>query len=220
MSKHLHATLRRFGAHAAAAVCLLVLPPLVAAEPIFKCGKTYTNVPPGEGPAQLRSRGCVLVDPEGQHSGKAQDIAIDGSRQITVPVGQDGRFWIRGSVNGFPVQFMIDKGATLQAGVAVTEAFAARANLIGGVPAHVQGRGGVMDGRRIEGVPMTFGPFVVRQATVVVGSLGGKSQEALLGPELLSLFEVTANDREMTIVSKTGAARQAFLPVNTPRLKR
>lgn len=225
MSKHLHphphpslqVTLRRFGAHAAAAVCLVALPPAVTAEPIFKCGKTYTNVPPGEGPVQLKSRGCVLVEPEGQHSGKTQDIAIDGSRQITVPVGQDGRFWIRGSVNGFPVQFVIDRGSTLQVGVAVTEAFAARANLIGGAPAHVRGRDGVTDGRRIEGVPMTFGPFVVRQATVVVGSLGGKSQEALLGPELLSLFEVTANDREMTIVSKTGADRQPFLPVDTPR---
>ncbi|WP_286373610.1 retropepsin-like aspartic protease family protein [Variovorax saccharolyticus] len=200
--------LRRLAGCAALAACVLALPSAAAAEPIFKCGKTYTNMPPGSSQSQLKSSGCVLVDPAGG-SAKSQDIAIDGSRQITVPIGEDGRFWIRGSVNGFPVQFVIDKGATVDAGVVVTEDFAARANLIGGAPAHVQTRGGVIEGRRIQGVPATFGPFRVPQATVVVGPLGSKSSTALLGQELLSLFEVTANDREMTIVSKQGQARSA-----------
>ncbi|MDM0035230.1 retropepsin-like aspartic protease [Variovorax sp. J22P271] len=219
ISQHARSTLRRLGAAAAMAAGVLLLQP-AAADPIFKCGKTYTNVPSGEGPAQLKSRGCVLVDPDRPQAAKTADIAIDGSRQITVPIGQDGRFWIRGSVNGFPVQFVIDKASTVQAGVAVTEAFAARANLIGGAPAHVQTSGGIMEGRRVEGIPMTFGPFRVRQATVVVGSLGGKSPEALLGQELLSMFEVTANEREMTIVSKTEAARQPLLPVDTSKSRR
>ncbi|HET7836263.1 MAG TPA: retropepsin-like aspartic protease [Variovorax sp.] len=210
--------LRLLGAPAALAAGLVLQP--AAAEPIFKCGKTYTNVPSGEGAAQLKSRGCVLVDPDRPHADKTADIAIDGSRQITVPIGQDGRFWIRGSVNGFPVQFVIDKASTVQAGVAVTEAFAARANLIGGAPAHVQTSGGIMEGRRIEGVPMTFGPFRVRQATVVVGSLGGKSPDALLGQELLSMFEVTANEREMTIVSRNESARAPFLPVDASKPRR
>ena len=219
MSQHARSTLRLLGAQAAMAACLLALQP-AAAQPIFKCGKTYTNVPAGEGPAQQKSRGCVLVDPDRPHAGKTADIAIDGSRQITVPIGQDGRFWVRGSVNGFPVQFVIDKGSTVQAGVAVTEAFAARANLIGGAPAHIQTSGGIMEGRRVEGVPMTFGPFRVRQATVVVESLGGRSPDALLGQELLSMFEVTANEREMTIVSKSEAARESFLPVDTAKPRR
>lgn len=195
-------TLRRLGALLPLAFLAAAALPAAAAEPIFKCGKTYTNLPPGSEPGQLRARGCVLLDAAAAPSPKLQRIAIDGSRQVTVPIGQDGRFWIRGSVNGFPVQFVIDRGVTLQAGVAVTEEFAARANLIGGSPAHVQTAGGVMDGRRIEGVPMTFGPFSVRQATVVVASLGDKSSVAQLGRDLLSNFEVTANDREMTIVSK------------------
>lgn len=219
MSQHARSTLRLAGAQAAMAVCLLVLQP-AAAQPIFKCGKTYTNVPAAEGPAQQKSRGCMLVDPERPHAGKTADIAIDGSRQVTVPIGQDGRFWVRGSVNGFPVQFVIDKASTVQAGVAVTEAFAARANLIGGAPAHIQTSDGIMEGRRLEGVALSFGPFRVRQATVVVGSLGGKSPDALLGQELLSMFEVTANEREMTIVSKSEAARESFLPVDTAKSRR
>lgn len=201
MTHNARTTLRLLGAQAAMAVCALALQP-AAAEPIFKCGKTYTNVPPGEGAAQLKSRGCVLIEPDGPHGGKSADIAIDGSRQITVPIGPDGRFWIRGSVNGFPVQFVIDKGSTVQAGVAVTEAFAARANLIGGAPVHVQSRSGILEGRRVDGVPMSFGPFKMRHAAVVVDSLGSTSQDALLGQELLSMFEITANEREMTIVGK------------------
>lgn len=173
-----------------------------AAEPIFKCGKAYTNVPAEVGPAKARARDCVLVETSGQPKGRNENISLDGSRQITVPVGQDGRFWIRGTVNGFPVQFVIDRTATVNAGVAVSEDFAARANLIGGTPAFIQTAGAATDARRIERVPMTFGPFRVPQATVVVGALGARSTDAVLGPELLSLFDVTANDRELTIVGK------------------
>jgi predicted aspartyl protease len=204
MSNHLKSkhALRYLGAQAAMALAVFSMHPVVASEPIFKCGKTYTNVPPGSRPAQARSDACVLVDTASPPRGKTTNIAVDGSRQITVPVGQDGRFWIPGTVNGFPVRFVIDKAATVNAGVAVTEDFAARANLIGGTPAHMQAVGAVMDARRIERVPMTFGPFSVPQASVVVGSLGRKSTDALLGQELLSLFDVTANDRELTIVGR------------------
>src|SRR4030095_15065788 len=165
MSKHAKSkqALRYLGAQVAMVLCFSVpgLVPTAAAEPVFKCGKTYTNVPAGE---RALPRGRVLVDTTDQPKGKTERIAIDGSRQITIPVGQDGRFWIRGSVNGFPVQFVIDKASTFNAGVVVTEEFAARANLIGGAPAHVQTAGGVMEARRMERVSMTFGPFKVPQA--------------------------------------------------------
>jgi len=194
--------LRRIGAQVAMVLGVVALQPAVA-EPIFKCGKAYTNVPADAGPGKARSGDCVLVEPGGRARGKNENISLDGSNQITVPVGQDGRFWIRGTVNGFPVQFVIDRTATVSAGVAVSEDFAARANLIGGTPAYIQTTTGAgTDARRIERVPMTFGPFRIQQATVVVGPLGGKSTDAVLGPELLSLFDVTANDRELTIVGK------------------
>ncbi|MDM0103311.1 retropepsin-like aspartic protease [Variovorax sp. J22R24] len=191
---------RGASANASLALCLALSLSATSAEPVFKCGNTYTNVPPGQG--KNSPKGCVLVDNTPQPKGKVEFIAVDGSKQITVPIGQDGRFWIRGSVNGFPVQFAIDKGATVQAGIAVTENFAARANLIGGAPAHIQTTTGVVQGRRIEGVPISFGPFKVPVSTVLVGPVGGKSTDAVLGQELLSLFDITANDREMTIASK------------------
>ena len=193
--------LRRIGAQVAMALGVVAVQP-ASAEPIFKCGKAYTNVPADAGPGKARPRDCVLVETSGQPKGKSENISVDGSKQITVPVGQDGRFWIRGTVNGFPVQFAIDRAATVNAGVAVSEDFAARANLIGGTPAYIQTAGTGTDARRIERVPMTFGPFRVPQATVLIGPLGGKSTDAVLGPELLSLFDVTANDRELTIVGK------------------
>jgi predicted aspartyl protease len=196
--------LHRIGAQMAMATALGVVAALpAAAEPIFKCGKAYTNVPADAQAAKARSGDCVLVETGGRPNGKSENISLDGSRSITVPIGQDGRFWIRGTVNGFPVQFAIDRAATVNAGVAVSEDFAARANLIGGAPAYIQTGGAGTDARRIERVPMTFGPFRVPQATVVVGQhLGSKSTDAVLGPELLSLFDVTANDRELTIVAK------------------
>ena len=59
-----------------------------------------------------------------------------------------------------------------------------------------------MEGRRIERVPVVFGPFKLTQATVVAGPFGGKTADAVLGAELLSLFNVSANERELTIASK------------------
>lgn len=204
MSNHSSCNTKRRNAlaNAAMAACFVLMAPSASAEAVFRCGKTYTNVPSAQAAAAGSPKGCVLVDTTNQPRGKGEFIAVDGSRQITVPVGQDGRFWIRGTVNGFPVQFVIDKGATIHAGVAVTEDFAARANLIGGAPAHIQTAGGVVDGRRIERVAMTFGPFKVPVSTVMVGPIGGKTADAALGQELLSLFDITANDREMTIASR------------------
>jgi predicted aspartyl protease len=191
------------GMQAALALLCATLPPSATAQAIFKCGKTYTNVPSDSETSQARQHGCVLVDPAtAPKAGATPTLALDGSRQIVVPVGKDGRFWVRGSVNGFPVQFLIDKSATASAGVAVSEEFAARANLIGGMPSSMRSAAGIVDARRIEHVPVTFGPFKVPKATVVVGPLGVKSTDAVLGQELLSHFAVTANDREMTIVSK------------------
>jgi len=201
--KRIDRRLEILGAQAAVALFCAAVHPVAMGEAIFKCGKTYTNVPSGAESAQARQRGCVLVDPSAAPKpGKTQSLALDGSRQIVVPVGQDGRFWVRGSVNGFPVQFVIDPGASAGTGIAVSEEFAARANLIGGAPAQLRSAAGVVDARRIDRVPVTFGPFKVQQATVVVGPLGHKSADAVLGPELLSHFAVTTNDSEMSIVSK------------------
>jgi len=199
-----HQALRQLGVLASVALCAAAVQPAAAEQPIFKCGTTYTNVPPAKGPAQAQARSgdCVLVDTASQPGGKTDKLSIDGTRHLTIPVGQDGRFWVRGSVNGFPVQFVIDRRATVRAGIAVTEDFAAQANLIGGYPAHVQTAAGVMEARRLERVPVTIGPFRMLQAPVFVGSLGRKSDAALLGQEVLSLFDVTANDREMTISSR------------------
>ncbi len=174
--------------------------PAAAAQPVFRCGKTYTNVPAGERPPQAGD--CRLVDVDPASAPHHDKLALDGSRQITVPVGQNGQFWVRGSINGIPVTFMVVRNASFNAGVAVTEAFAARASLHGGAPTFVKTSGGLIDGRRLDKVRVAIGPLKVPQATVVVGPLPEKGADALLGPDLLSLFDVTASDSEMTIVAK------------------
>lgn len=188
---------------AACAVFASTAPSPAAAQPVFKCGKTYTNVSPTQGPQQLRARGCTLVDTTDR---TREPIAIDGSNQITIPVGKDGRFWVRGSVNGFPVQFMIDNGATNASGVAVSEEFASHANLIGGNPAFIQTAGGSVATRRLDRVPLTIGPFRLPQATVFVGAVSSRADEAILGRSVLEFFDVAADDTKMTIKSRTKQA--------------
>jgi aspartyl protease family protein len=40
------------------------------------------------------------------------DPVVEG-REIRIPMAIDGHFWVQGSVNGVPVKFLVDSGATM-----------------------------------------------------------------------------------------------------------
>ena len=56
----------------------------------------------------------------------------DGRQELVIPVSRDGHYYLDGAVNGVPLRFMIDTGATY---VAVGAEFARTAGLLRGSPA-------------------------------------------------------------------------------------
>nr|WP_217451162.1 retropepsin-like aspartic protease [Comamonas jiangduensis] len=101
---------------------------------------------------------------------------------------RDGHFYADGSINGQPVRFMVDTGAS---SIAVTDALAQRAGLEGGQVVQFQTANGPRMGRLVRAQNIQVGPLQVRNRTVGTGYTGRTAQDALLGQNFLRQFQVS-----------------------------
>ncbi|MDR2327716.1 MAG: retroviral-like aspartic protease family protein [Acidovorax sp.] len=115
----------------------------------------------------------------------AVSVQADGSVELTRH--RDGHFYAEGSINGQPVQFMVDTGATA---IAVTDALAEAAGLQGGRVATFSTANGEREGRLVRAESVKLGPLTVYQLTVGTGYTGATPQSALLGQNFLKQFDV------------------------------
>ena len=53
-------------------------------------------------------------------------LVVAGGKEVRVPMAIDGHFWVEGDVNGLPVKFLVDSGATM---TTISRADAAQARL-------------------------------------------------------------------------------------------
>ena len=111
--------------------------------------------------------------------------AADGT--LVIPRGSDGHFHVAGSINGQPVRFLVDTGASL---VVVTDALAQRAGLQGGQATQFRTANGVRQGRVVQAQSVAVRSFVVTGLNVGVGYSGDNVESALLGQNFLQHFEV------------------------------
>ncbi len=109
---------------------------------------------------------------------------------------KDGHFYASGSINGRPVNFLVDTGATL---VTVSEKFAREAGLSDGVPTVFRTANGDLQGRVVPDVPLTIGPIDVSGVKIGVGLVGHEVGSALLGQSFLSKFDVALNGEQMIL---------------------
>ena len=121
---------------------------------------------------------------------------VTAQGELVITRHRDGHFYVDGTVNGKPLQFMVDTGAT---GVVVTEAFAQDAGLPRGEPTKFNTANGALAGRMVWGVAVTAGPFSVSPTSVGVGLVGGKPDAGLLGQSFLSKFQVSMTREQMVL---------------------
>jgi aspartyl protease family protein len=110
----------------------------------------------------------------------------DGRQEIAIPVSRDGHYYLDGAVNGVPIQFMIDTGATY---VAVGEDFARKARLPQGITGYFSTANGTVEGRIVKDQVVEAEGFKVSGLSVAVTPLGGG--RGLLGQNFLKRFEVS-----------------------------
>lgn len=130
---------------------------------------------------------------------KPQPVTITAHGDLVIPKARDGHFYAPGTVNGRPVMFMVDTGATL---VTVSAEFAQAAGLGAGKATVFRTANGDLQGRIVPDVPVTLGGVRVSGVRVGVGLVGGDVDEALLGQSFLSRFEVVLAKDQMTLRQK------------------
>lgn len=121
---------------------------------------------------------------------------MNASGELVLPRQRDGHFYAAGTVNGQPVQFLVDTGASY---VTVSPATARAAGLQGGEPVRFSTANGTLDGRIVSGVPVGIGEFQIASARVAVGLNGVPDGKALLGQNVLSRFDVVLSGDTMTL---------------------
>ncbi|WP_372828083.1 TIGR02281 family clan AA aspartic protease [Polaromonas sp.] len=124
-------------------------------------------------------------------------VSITG--ELTIPRARDGHFYAQGQIQGKPVTFLVDTGASL---VVVSEAFARDASLAPGEPTTFRTASGELRGRIVSGLTVSVGPASVSGARVGVGLVGPDPAMALLGQSFLSRFEVLLSGDTMTLREK------------------
>jgi aspartyl protease family protein len=110
--------------------------------------------------------------------------------EIVIPRSLDGHYYVRGAINGYPIDFMVDTGASI---VSVSNEFSRVANLPSGAPASFSTAGGMVRGEIVSGQTIEAGGIAVNGLSVSVGIQG---EIALLGQNFLRRVDVIqSNDR-------------------------
>lgn len=116
-----------------------------------------------------------------------------GSGEVIIPRSWDGHYYVPGSINGYPVKFLVDTGASV---VSVGTDFARLANLPKGRPASFTTAGGVVQGEMVFDQIIEVGGIVINGLHVSVGLHG---DVALLGQNFLRKIDVIQSNDTMTL---------------------
>lgn len=130
------------------------------------------------------------------HYLKPKPMVITASGDLVIERARDGHFHMPGSVNGKPVDFLVDTGASL---VVVSEAFARMAGMQRGVPTTFSTANGELPGRIVPDVPISVGPIKVSGIRVGVGLQVRDADQALLGQNFLSKFDIELSKDRMVL---------------------
>ncbi|MEW6513325.1 MAG: TIGR02281 family clan AA aspartic protease [Pseudomonadota bacterium] len=117
--------------------------------------------------------------------------------EIAIPRSRDGHYYVAGQINGQPVTFLVDTGAST---VSVNSALAGRLGLPRGRPVAIGTAGGMTQGEEVVGQTVTLGGITVREVRIVV--LAGMPGEALLGQNVLRHLEVVQTAEKMVLRRK------------------
>ncbi len=113
--------------------------------------------------------------------------------EVVIPRSSDGHYYVRGSINGHPVDFMVDTGASI---VSVDYSFSRMANFPSGRLTDFFTAGGIVKGEIVSGQTIEAGGISVHGLSVSVGMQG---EMALLGQNFLRRVDVIQSNDTMIL---------------------
>ena len=134
-----------------------------------------------------------------KHYMKPKPVTISAAGDLVIPRARDGHFYAAGAINGRPVKFLVDTGASF---VTVSEQFARSAGFAPGEPTVFRTANGDLPGRIVSDIPVSIGSASVSGVKVGVGLVGLELGDALLGQSFLSKFEIVLLKEQMILRKK------------------
>ncbi len=111
---------------------------------------------------------------------EAPPTKVVGADRVELGRARDGHFHIDGAIQGAPIKFLIDTGAS---NVSISQELAARIGLGCDVSTRFRTANGVVQGCTSRATELEFGPFRIGNAAIAI--LPNLTSEALLGMNAL-----------------------------------
>ena len=131
-----------------------------------------------------------------RHANKPELEVINASN-IVLQRHNDGHYHVSGSINGAPVKFMLDTGASM---VSVSKEVARQAGLECEVSATFSTANGKVEGCVAEREEVVFGAFRVFDVDIAI--MPGMDSTALLGMNVLGKFDLQQSNGTLSIQAK------------------
>lgn len=113
--------------------------------------------------------------------------------EAVIPRSRDGHYYVRGTINGHPVDFMVDTGAST---VSVSSDIARVAGFPEGAPVRLTTANGGMMGALVPGQTVEAGGIIIEDLSVAVGIYGDMS---LLGQNFLRKVDMLQSGDKMVL---------------------
>jgi aspartyl protease family protein len=127
--------------------------------------------------------------------------SLDMARgEIMIPRSRDGHYYVSGAINGRPLTFMVDTGAST---VVVSADLAARVGLTRGVPTPFKTAGGMVWGEMVSDQTIEAGGMQLKGLRVGVVTQMDQRDYALLGQNFLRHIDVIQSGDQMVLRVKS-----------------
>lgn len=174
---------------------------------ILRCGGSYAAPERMDDVRQRMSKGCecisgncpMLADPNKKT--KAEPVRPSTSTAtVVINRSPNSHFETNGFINGFPVKFMVDTGASF---VSITDQLAQSAGIQGGEMVGLNTANGSIAARITRDNTVHIGKLTVDNVPVAVGLRGlNRPDQVLLGQSFLSKVDITVVGDKMTLSAR------------------
>jgi aspartyl protease family protein len=135
------------------------------------------------------------LDTQRNPNRRVQSAVVDGGLQIVLERNRYGHYNVSGHINGQPVEFLLDTGATL---VAIPAGLAGRLGLVRGAPTQVKTANGMAVAYATRLASVRLGDIELREVRAHINP-GMDGDEVLLGMSVLKKLEFSQRGNSLTL---------------------
>lgn len=129
------------------------------------------------------------------YNGKEQGSYQINQGVVTITPDQDGHYFIDGHINGQPIKFLVDTGASL---VAIPQPLASRLGLEGRYPVTLKTANGEVTGSLTRLKQLSFADFNLQNIKAVIIP-NSPDETVLLGMNVLAKFNLSQENKQLII---------------------